>query len=212
MAGFCWGPAAQIEKFSVAKWNVWFCPQYIKIGDCFILIPNSIPDILHLSDKVDFRAIHPAFMSWDLSCQTSRWMSEYWWTWKMYRGAILSPIQSVEVGRRGWKASLGSPGSAAPLSIFTIFAVKFRERYQSHFEALGLHLFVRDVERCSDDCANSSNPTYSRHTDTHTHRGASAASSPSVSCAPESSHEQVCTVARCGADWRNALAFVATLE
>lgn len=51
MAGFCWRPAAQIEKFSVAKWNVWLCLRSRKIGDCSILIPDSISDILHTATK-----------------------------------------------------------------------------------------------------------------------------------------------------------------
>lgn len=59
------------------------------------------------------------------------------------------------------------PGNAEALSIFRIFPVKFRKRYQSHFEALGRHLFVRDSERCTDDCPNSSNPTYSRSSHKH---------------------------------------------
>lgn len=59
------------------------------------------------------------------------------------------------------------PGNVEALSIFRIFPVKFRKRYQSHFEALGRHLFVRDAERCTDDCANSSNPTYSRSLHKH---------------------------------------------
>ncbi len=71
--------------------------------------------------------------------------------------------------KRREEAPFGSPGIEEPLSIFRIFPVKFRKRYQSHFEALGLHLFVRDAERCSDDCANSSNPTYSRSSHKHTH-------------------------------------------
>lgn len=79
----------------------------------------------------------------------------------------------------GEEAPFGTPGTERGLSIFTIFPAKFRKRYQSHFEALGLHLFVRDAKRCSDDCANSSNPTYSRsshNTTTHTHTHTSKAS------------------------------------
>lgn len=34
---------------------------------------------------------------------------------------------------------------------------------QSHFEALGLHLFVKDVRCCLNDYANSSKPTCSWH-------------------------------------------------
>lgn len=67
-------------------------------------------------------------------------------------------------------------GPRDPSSYLEYSPVKFRKRYQSHFEALGLHLFVRDAERRSDDCANSSNPTYSKgctqstqNTHTHTH-------------------------------------------
>lgn len=83
---------------------------------------------------------------------------------------------SVGGGKRREEPPFGSPETVETLSIFTIFPVKLRKRYQSHFEALGLHLFVRDAERRSDDCANSSNPTYSRSSHkTHTHSRASAA-------------------------------------
>lgn len=51
MAGFCRRPAAQIEKFSVTKWNVWLCLRSRKIGDCSILIPDSISDVLHAATK-----------------------------------------------------------------------------------------------------------------------------------------------------------------
>lgn len=51
MAGFCRRPAAQIEKFSVTKWNVWLCLHSRKIGDCSILIPDSISDVLHAAPK-----------------------------------------------------------------------------------------------------------------------------------------------------------------
>lgn len=102
-------------------------------------------------------------------------MSEYWWIQKMNPGYFFSCYCWCG-GGEGGEASFGSPGSEEPLSIFRIFPMKFRKRYQSHSEAQGLHLFVRDAERCSDDCANSSNPTYSRssHKYTHTHCRASA--------------------------------------
>lgn len=110
---------------------------------------------------------------WHFSCQDTRWMSEYWWTQKMYPGHFPPALCYCWCGggeKRRDEAPFGSPGSEEPLSIFRIFPVKFRKRYQSHFEALGLHLFVRDAERCSDDCANSSNPTYSRSSHKHAHR------------------------------------------
>lgn len=166
MAGFCWRPAAQIEKFSVAKWNVWLCLRSRKIGDCSILIPNSI------SDKVGFWPIHCTMLV-DISAARTHdeWVNidEH----KRCTRAIFS-CYCWRVGgeKRREEAPYGSPGTEEPLSIFRIFPVKFRKRYQSHFETPGLHLFVRDAERCSDDCANSSNPTYSRSshkTHTHTH-------------------------------------------
>lgn len=84
-------------------------------------------------------------------------------------GPFFPVIVGMEVGKREEEAPFESPGNKKPFSIFRIFPVKLRKRYQSHFEALGLHLFVRDAERCLDDCANSSNPTYSRSSDKHTH-------------------------------------------
>lgn len=78
------------------------------------------------------------------------------------QGQSFSP-SLAERGRR--EAPRRSRGRSAPLSIFRIFWLKFRERYQSHFEAPDLHLFVRDVRCSPDDCANSSKATYSR--DTH---------------------------------------------
>lgn len=82
-------------------------------------------------------------------------------------------------GKRGERRRPLDPlGLRNPSPYSEYSPVKFRKRYQSHFEALGLHLFVRDAERCSDDCANSSNPTYSRsshktHTHAHTHHAQS---------------------------------------
>lgn len=83
-------------------------------------------------------------------------------------------LKLLSPGRLGKEASSGSLGTKGPLSIFRIFPVKLRKRYQSHFEALGLHLFVRDAQHRSDDSANSSNPTYSKgvhtkQTDAHIH-------------------------------------------
>lgn len=104
---------------------------------------------------------HLSSNTWtNFSCHGSQWMSEYWWTWKIY-GGNLFPL----FGRAGEeKPPLQSQGRSAPLSIFRIFGMKFRERYQSHFEVLGLHLFVRDVRCSPDDCANSSKATYSSYT------------------------------------------------
>lgn len=104
---------------------------------------------------------HPSTNTWaNFSCHGSQWMSEYWWTWKIY-GANLFPLFG---GAGEEKPPLQSQGRSAPLSIFRIFGMKFRERYQSHFEVLGLHLFVRDVRCSPDDCANSSKATYSSYT------------------------------------------------
>lgn len=71
MAGFCWRPAAQIEKFSVTKWNVWLCLQSRKIGDCSILIPNSISDILHAATKwISGPSIAPCLSTFQLPGHT----------------------------------------------------------------------------------------------------------------------------------------------
>lgn len=70
MAGLWWRPVAQIEKFPVAKWNVWLSLQSRKIGDCSILIPNSI------SDKVDFWPIYCALLV-DISAARTYRMNEW---------------------------------------------------------------------------------------------------------------------------------------
>lgn len=165
MAGFCRRPAAQIEKFSVTKWNAWLCLRSRKIGDCSILIPDSISDVLHAATKVDFR---PTVVDISAARTHDEWVNidEH----KRCTQAIFPPLSvivGVEVGRRGeMKRPLAPLGARNP----SPYSEKFRKRYQSHFEALGLHLFVRDAERCSDDCANSSNPTYSRSSHKHAHR------------------------------------------
>lgn len=95
----------------------------------------------------------------------------------MYAGYFFRLLSLGKVGKRGDRRHpLGPLGPRDPSSYLEYSPVKLRKRYQSHFEALGLHLFVRDAERCSDDCANSSNPTYSKgctqstqNTHTHTH-------------------------------------------
>lgn len=126
------------------------------------------------SDKVDFWPIYRIALV-DISAARTH---DEWVNTDEHKRCTLLVVGGVEVGRGGCgvgnrreEAPFRSPGSEEPLSIFRIFAVKFRKRYQSHFEAPGLHLFVRDAEHCSDDCANSSNPTYSRssHTQAQTH-------------------------------------------
>lgn len=95
----------------------------------------------------------------------------------MYAGYFFRLLSPGKVGkRRDRRHPLDPLGPRDPSSYLEYSPVKFRKRYQSHFEALGLHLFVRDAERCSDDCANSSNPTYSKgctqstqNTHIHTH-------------------------------------------
>lgn len=170
MAGFWWRPVAQIEKFPVAKWNVWLGLQSRKIGDCSILIPNSI------SDKVDFWPIHWALLV-DISAARTYRMKE-WILMNakdVHRLFFFKLLLLCRWGKRGERRRPLDPlGLRNPSPYSEYSPVKFRKRYQSHFEALGLHLFVRDAERCSDDCANSSNPTYSRsshktHTRTHAH-------------------------------------------
>lgn len=145
-----------------------------KKSDCSILISDSISDILW--NKVD---LGPVLVDISAATTHDEWVN------------IDERIKDVPqlypppppphpstgvvcggVGQKGRKVMpSGSLGSVANLSIFRLSPVKFRERYQSHFEALGRHLFVSDAERCSVDCANFSNPTYSRssHKLTNTH-------------------------------------------
>ena len=187
-----------------------------KIGDCSILIPNSI------SDKVGFWPIHCAMLV-DISAARTHdeWVNidEH----KRCTRAIFS-CYCWRVGgeKRREEAPFGSPGTEEPLSIFRIFPVKFRKRYQSHFETPGLHLFVRDAERCSDDCANSSNPTYSRsshktHTHTHTHTHlhtthCTASATFHSLCVPGIFCGGVCSVALEGLDWGSSLSSVGSWE
>lgn len=71
MAGFWWRPVAQIEKFPVAKWNVWLGPPVQKNWGLFCF--NS---------KFNFRQsgflshlLYPACRHF--SCQDIGWMGEY---------------------------------------------------------------------------------------------------------------------------------------
>lgn len=119
-------------------------------------------------DKVDFWPIHCAvFVDISAARTHDEWVNidEH----KRCTRAIFSCYCWRGGGEKRRGTLWNPPGIEEPLSIFRIFPVKFRKRYQSHFEALGLHLFVRDAERCSDDCANSSNPTYSRSSHTLKH-------------------------------------------
>lgn len=100
-------------------------------------------------------------------------------------GPFFPVTAGVEVVKRGEAPSGPPPGIEEPLSIFRTFPVKFRKRYQSHFKAVGLHLFVRDAERCSDDSADSSNPTYSKSSHKHIQTMHSRASATSLTlCVP----------------------------
>lgn len=144
-----------------------------KLGDCSILIPNSIADVLHAETKwISSPSI--ASRSWTFQLPGHTMNEWILMTTKDVPGPFwLSPCYCRSGGgeqeARGG-VLLDPLGARNPFSIFRTFAAKFRTRYQSHFEALGLHLFVRDAGHCSDDCANSSNPTYSRRQHTHTHR------------------------------------------
>lgn len=210
MAGFCWRPITQIEKFSIAKWNIWLCLHSRKIGDCSILIPNSISDILYATKWNPGPSIVPCLSTYQLPGHTmNEWILM---NTKDVPGPFFPVTVGVEVGKKEEEAPSGSPGNKKPLSIFRIFPVKFRKRYQSHFEAPGLHLFVRDAERCSDDSANSSNPTYSRSSHKHTlgsHTQHSICHF-AILCVPVIGvfSSGVCTVALLGLDWGSSCSSV----
>lgn len=78
---------------------------------------------------------------------------------KDLRGQSLSPL---------WQSRGGEAATTIPREECTSLNIQnIRDevqRYQSHFEVLGLHLFVRDVRCSPDDCANSSKATYSSYT------------------------------------------------
>lgn len=140
-------------------------PPPQKKGNCSILILDSISDVL-CSATTSKWISGLCLLTFQL--QGTQWTSEYWWTCKRCSPAVF-PHCCCGGKKRRKVLPFGSPGSVEPLSIFRLSPVKFRERYQSHFEALGRHLFVRDVKRCSVDCANFSNPTYSSSSHKHTH-------------------------------------------
>lgn len=132
-------------------------PLCKKKEDCSTLIPDSISDIHGTTTKW---ILGPCLSTFQLPVHP--WcMSEYWWTPKMFH-SLFSPLVFVGGEKRRNAVPLGSPGRVETLSVFRLFPVKFRKRYQSHFKALRRHLFARDAAHCSDDCANSSNPTYSK--------------------------------------------------
>lgn len=82
--------------------------------------------------------IHPVTES-RICCQDSRWMSEYWWSWKTPPGAFfnITPLENG-MGVEG-RAYTGIPWTEAPFSIFRIpeCSVAVSKGDQSHFEALG---------------------------------------------------------------------------
>lgn len=110
------------------------------------------------------RNIHPVIQL-RICCQDSRWMSEYWWSWKTPPGPFFY-ITPVEDGMRGkGRLTLGFPWREAPFSIFRIpvFCAESQKEINLTLKRWGLHLFVKDVRCCLNDYANSSKPTCSWH-------------------------------------------------
>lgn len=125
------------------------------IGDCSLLILNPTA---YVTKWIHCSAVASSMLTFQLpGHRTKEWILMYEkksnFFLLLWYQADLNPL-------------LEPHGSGkAPLHIQNN-AVKFRRRYQSHFEAPGLHLFVGAAEHCSDDGDNSSNPTlhYTLHT------------------------------------------------
>lgn len=107
--------------------------------------------------------IHPIIRS-RIRCQDPRWMSEYWWSWKLRRVPFSTSLQ--------WRWGRGAKGGLilglhgeAPFSIFRVpvFCAKSQKEINLTLKHWGLHLFVKDVWCCLNDYANSSKPTCSWH-------------------------------------------------
>lgn len=110
--------------------------------------------------------IHPVIQS-RICCQDSRWMSEYWWSWKLHQVPYfhMPPVEDGDREGRKGGPPLGFHGEA-PFSIFRnpVFCAKSQKEINLTLKQQGLHLFVKDVRCCLNDDANSSKPTCGWHT------------------------------------------------
>lgn len=212
MAGFCRRPAAQIEKFSVTKWNAWLCLRSRKIGDCSILIPDSISDVLHAATKVDFR---PTVVDISAARTHDEWVNidEH----KRCTQAIFPPLSvivGVEVGRRGeMKRPLAPLGARNP-SPYSEYSLWSSERDINL--TLRLWAFICLWEMRS--AAQMTVPilqiplTVGVRTNTHTvHCRASATSLSLLVSGIRVCGSGECTVALLGLDWGSSCSFVSIL-
>lgn len=212
MAGFCRRPAAQIEKFSVTKWNVWLCLRSRKIGDCSILIPDSISDVLHAATKW---ISDPRLLTFQLPGRT---MNEWILMNTKYVPRPFSPplsvIVGVEVGRRGeMKRPLAPLGARNP-SPYSEYSLWSSERDINL--TLRLWAFICLWEMRS--AAQMTVPilqiplTVGVRTNTHTvHCRASATSLSLLVSAISVCGSGECTVALLGLDWGSSCSFVSIL-
>lgn len=212
MAGFCRRPAAQIEKFSVTKWNAWLCLRSRKIEDCSILIPDSISDVLHAATKVDFR---PTVVDISAARTHDEWVNidEH----KRCTQAIFPPLSvivGVEVGRRGeMKRPLAPLGARNP-SPYSEYSLWSSERDINL--TLRLWAFICLWEMRS--AAQMTVPilqiplTVGVRTNTHTvHCRASATSLSLLVSGIRVCGSGECTVALLGLDWGSSCSFVSIL-
>lgn len=92
--------------------------------------------------------IHPVIQS-RICCQDSRWMSEYWWSWKLHRVPFSTSLQwrmGCVCEEGAGRAYTGFPWRGAALNIQNPGVLcRVSKGDQSHFEALGAS-FV--CERC----------------------------------------------------------------
>lgn len=104
--------------------------------------------------------IHPVIQL-RICCQDSRWMSEYWWSWKLHQVPYFH-MPPVEAGdQRG--GGLCWVSMERHLSQYSE-SQGVKKEINLTLKQQGLHLFVKDVRCCLNDDANSSKPTCSWHT------------------------------------------------